>query len=171
MSDSHGNASIQGLGGQAGRDVSFPKPISEEHATQTTRLPTNYARIYALVCEQVPGHHRTAHELYVEAHKRFPTMGISTVYRGLARLRDMGLVEEIVVPGGDSAVYERAAPPHTHFHFSSCGDVQDVAYQLPSNVLRRLSRAQANQITDVSVTFHGICRGCASSSAPSGSSP
>lgn len=134
---------------------------SEERAIESRRIPKNYQRIYALVCEQAPGRHRTVNALYVAAHKRHPGIGVSTVYRGLARLRDLGLVSEILVPGAGSAVYEKAASPHAHFRCSSCGDVQDVAYRLPSRVLRQLSSAQACEITDVTLAFHGICHACA----------
>lgn len=130
-------------------------------STARRRMPKNYERIYAIVCEQAPGRHRTASDVYAAARERHPGIGVSTVYRGLTRLRDLGLVAEIVVPGAGSAVYERAAPAHAHFRCSACADVQDVAYRLPSAVLRRLSLANENRITGVSLAFHGLCRGCA----------
>jgi len=125
------------------------------------RLPKNYERIYELVCEQPPGRHRTASEVYASARERHPGIGVSTVYRGLTRLRDLGLVAEIVVPGAGSAVYEKAAPEHAHFRCSACADVQDVAYRLPGQVMRRLSLANENRISGASLTFHGLCRTCA----------
>ncbi len=94
-------------------------------------LPKNYERIFALVCELPPGVHRTAGELFIEAHARYPAMGVSTVYRGLTRLRDLGLIAEIQLPGASSAVYERAVPSHID-----------------------------NPISDVSLTFHGTCQAC-----------
>jgi Fe2+ or Zn2+ uptake regulation protein len=104
--------------------------------------------------------HRTASELFVEAHARYPSMGVSTVYRGLTRLRDLGFVAEILVPGASSAVYERAAPPHAHFRCTRCGTVLDVRYQLSDDVLLQVSEATGTRISDVSLTFHGTCHAC-----------
>ncbi len=123
-------------------------------------LPKNYERIFALVCDLPPGVHRTASELFIEAHARYPSMGVSTVYRGLTRLRDLGLVAEILVPGANSAVYERAAPSHAHFRCTACGTVLDVHYRLSTEVLQEVSEQIDNPISDFSLTFHGTCQAC-----------
>jgi len=123
-------------------------------------LPKNYERIFALVCELPPGVHRTAGELFIEAHARYPSMGVSTVYRGLMRLRDLGLIAEIQLPGASSAVYERAAASHAHYRCTSCGTVLDVQYRLSSDVLLQVAAQIDNPISDFSLTFHGTCRAC-----------
>lgn len=133
--------------------------VNESRAARA--LPKNYARIYALVCELPAGVHRTASELFIEAHEKYPAMGVSTVYRGLMRLRDLGFVAEIFLPGASSAVYERAAPPHAHFRCTQCGTVEDVRYSLSGEVLQEISRRIAGTISDVSLTFHGTCTACA----------
>ncbi len=104
--------------------------------------------------------HRTAGELYIEAHARYPAMGVSTVYRGLTRLRDLGLVAEIQLPGASSAVYERAVPSHAHYRCSTCGTVLDVPYRLSSEILQQVAAQIDNPISDVSLTFHGTCQAC-----------
>jgi Fe2+ or Zn2+ uptake regulation protein len=123
-------------------------------------LPKNYERIFALVCELPPGVHRTAGELFIEAHARYPAMGVSTVYRGLTRLRDLGLIAEIQLPGASSAVYERAVPSHAHYRCSTCGTVLDVPYRLSSEILQQVAAQIDNPISDVSLTFHGTCQAC-----------
>src|SRR5579864_7056882 len=74
--------------------------------TSQPSLPKNYRLIYEIVEEGGIGCHLTHSEIYAKARKRRPGIGFSTVYRGLERLRDLGLVSEVNVPGGGAAAYE-----------------------------------------------------------------
>ncbi len=64
-------------------------------------LPKNYRLIYDIVEASGAGRHLTSSEIYAKARKRRPGIGFSTVYRGLERLRNLGLVSELHVPGVD----------------------------------------------------------------------
>ncbi len=100
-------------------------------------LPKNYQLIYDIVAESGIGRHLTPTDIYAKAVERRPGIGISTVYRGLERLRDLGLVSELQVPGLDAATYEPSGPRHAHFRCSDCGEIEDVAYAIPARTLRR----------------------------------
>jgi Fe2+ or Zn2+ uptake regulation protein len=147
----------------------FTLRMLPSHESTKRRLPKNYERILQLVCAQAPGQHRTANELYAAAHKRYPSMGVSTVYRGLARLRDLGLVSEIVVPGSDSALYEQAGKAHAHFRCTVCGAIEDVDYTIAPRVLRQLSSDLHHAVDGVTLAFHGACSGCSESVVSRGS--
>ncbi|HTU83460.1 MAG TPA: transcriptional repressor [Candidatus Acidoferrales bacterium] len=127
---------------------------------QAVRLPKNYQLVYDIVREAGPGVHLTTSELHLRARRRRPSIGFSTVYRGIARLRDLGLIDEIVVPGSEAAVYEQAAVPHAHFRCVSCGRVDDVEYRLTQHTLTALAKQTGARIDDVSLTLHGLCRSC-----------
>ena len=71
-------------------------------------LPKNYQLIYEIVERSGIGRHLTSSDIYAKALKRRPGIGFSTVYRGLERLRDLGMVSELHVPGTDAAAYEPA---------------------------------------------------------------
>src|SRR5690348_8684252 len=102
-------------------------------------LPKNYELIYDIVEESGIGRHLTPSDIYAKARKRRPGFGFSTVYRGLERLRDLGLVSEIRVPGLDAATYEPSGPRHAHFRCSECGEIEDVAYAIPTRTLKALA--------------------------------
>lgn len=125
-------------------------------------LPKNYRLIYDIVEQSGIGRHLTPAEIYTKALKRRPGIGFSTVYRGLERLRDLGLVSELRVPGADSATYEPAGPRHAHFRCGACGAIEDVSYAIPPRTLKTLAQQHGFRIDSERVTFEGRCADCAS---------
>jgi Fe2+ or Zn2+ uptake regulation protein len=123
-------------------------------------LPKNYRLLYDLVQASGPGRHLTMNELYVEAARRQPGIGHSTVYRGLVRLRELGLISEILVPGAPSATYEPVAPAHAHFRCTACERIEDVDYALPRRLLRTLAEKYGFAITGESLALEGRCAAC-----------
>ncbi len=123
-------------------------------------LPKNYKLIYEIVQKSGIGHHLTPTEIYAKALKRRPGIGFSTVYRGLERLRDLGLVSELNVPGVDAATYEPSGPRHAHFHCSVCGDIEDVAYAISTRTIKALALQHGFKIESERVTFEGRCAAC-----------
>ena len=137
-----------------------------EHAAGRPKLPKNHRLIYDVLCEQAEGHHASAGEIHIAARQRHPGLGYSTVYRALDRLRDLGLVLEVRLPGSASALYEPARPGHAHFHCVACGRVEDVEYSLPSQDLAQLSERHGVEIDTVVTTLNGLCSLCRAASAP-----
>lgn len=123
-------------------------------------LPKNYRLIYEIVEKSGIGRHLTPSEIYAKARKRRPGIGFSTVYRGLERLRELGLVSELQVPGADAATYEPAGPRHAHFRCSACGGIEDVAYAIPARTVKALAAQHGFKIETERVTFEGRCAVC-----------
>jgi Fur family transcriptional regulator, stress-responsive regulator len=126
-------------------------------------LPKNYQLIYDIVAESGIGRHLTSSEIYAKALKRRAGIGFSTVYRGLERLRDLGLVSELHVPGADAATYEPAGPRHAHFRCTKCGEIEDVPYAIPARTLNALASQHGFNIKRERVTFEGRCAACGAS--------
>ena len=123
-------------------------------------LPKNYQLIYEIVERSGIGRHLTSSDIYAKALKRRPGIGFSTVYRGLERLRDLGMVSELYVPGADAAAYEPAGPRHAHFRCRKCGEIEDVPYAIPPRTLRTLALEHGFAIDEERVTFEGRCASC-----------
>ncbi len=136
--------------------------------TLAERLPKNYRLVYDVVCEQAAGAHAAPGAIYAEARRRQPQIGQSTVYRALDRLRDLGLVLEVRVPGAASALYEPARSGHAHFLCERCGQVEDVEYTPPLDAFSNIAAIHGADITAVSLTLHGVCARCRSAPAEPG---
>jgi Fe2+ or Zn2+ uptake regulation protein len=126
-------------------------------------LPKNYQRIYEIIEASGIGCHLTAPQIYAKAIKRRPGFGLSTVYRALERLRDLGLISELYVPGVDGAAYEPSGPRHAHFRCTQCGQIEDVAYAIAPRTLKALGLQHGFTIDSESVSFEGRCLACAAS--------
>lgn len=123
-------------------------------------LPKNYQLIYEIVEASGIGRHLTSSQIYAKALKRRPGIGYSTVYRALERLRDLGLVSELDVPGANAATYEPSGPRHAHFRCSQCGGIEDVAYAIPPRTVKALALQHGFKIANERVAFEGLCAAC-----------
>jgi len=123
-------------------------------------LPKNYQLIHDIVDESGLGRHLTPAQIYSKALKQRPGIGFSTVYRGLERLRDLGLISELHIPGADGATYEPSGPRHAHFRCSKCGEIEDVHYAIPPRAIKALALQHGFKIESERVTFEGRCAAC-----------
>ena len=124
------------------------------------RLPSNYRLVYDVIGTLDPGIHAPAGEIVARARKRKAGLGYSTVYRALGRLRELGLILEVHVPGLNGALYELARPGHAHFVCRACGAIEDIDCEAPAEAIRALVAAQGSEVDDITLTIHGRCSGC-----------
>ena len=124
------------------------------------KLPPNYQVVFDVVNALDKGEHAAAGDIYATARQLRAGIGYSTVYRALDRLRDLGLVHEVRVPGSSSALYEAARGMHAHFRCQSCGRIGDIDYTLPPSEIAGVAESNRIAIGEVVVTFNGVCAGC-----------
>jgi Fe2+ or Zn2+ uptake regulation protein len=129
-------------------------------STTKARLPKNYQLIYDIMCAAGHGVHLTTNDVFLRAKRRRPGIGFSTVYRGVQRLTNLELIDEILVPGGDSAVYELMGKPNAHFRCDRCSVVQDVAYRFSTKTIAMLARRTGADIEETTLSLRGRCRKC-----------
>ncbi len=125
-----------------------------------TRLPKNYRLVFDILMRSGLGTHRATKEVIDEAKRLSPQIGDTTVYRALMRLRDLGLVREVNIPGGNCATYEPMGPPHAHFRCGICKTITDVEYVLPDRTVRKLAKRYAIDIEDTLLSLRGTCAQC-----------
>ena len=128
--------------------------------TAEAKLSKSHRLVYEIVQEQGIGRHLAMSDLFALARSRRPGIGFTTVYRALTRLRDLGMVSELTVPGADCAYYEPAGTPHAHFRCSGCGNVSDVSFDVSSEALNQLARQLDAEISGAIVTLQGRCANC-----------
>ena len=124
------------------------------------KLPKNYQIVHDVVGRLGAGTHATTNRIFEEARRVQPRIGHSTVYRALDRLKELGLVLEVRVPGAASALYEPVRANHAHFICTRCGRVDDVDHPLTPSQFDEVARERDLAVTEVSLTLHGVCGPC-----------
>jgi len=104
--------------------------------------------------------HLDADMLHTKAKARDPNISLATVYRTLAVLKEMGLVEEHSL-GEDHAHFEAVqGEPHYHFTCLACGQVIEFDAPQVMELVDKLSRREKLEITDVHLFISGYCAQC-----------
>ena len=104
--------------------------------------------------------HGTPDEILSEVKKKATGVNLSTIYRALEVLEEVGLVNHAHI--GHGAPTYHAVDGHTHIHLAceKCGGVESISADIMEQLVRVL-RADRGFEVDVShVAFHGLCRKC-----------
>jgi len=123
-------------------------------------LPPNYQAVLDVIECAGPGSHLSTYQIWERARKVKPRIGFATVHRGLARLHGSGSIMKIDPPGEASTFYEPVSHDHAHFRCSSCGTIDDLAYEVPMTTIAELGQRHGWTIDAASVYFSGRCATC-----------
>jgi Fur family ferric uptake transcriptional regulator len=128
---------------------------------QGMRLTSQRALLLELI-ESASGH-LDAHELWRLAQERDPQINLSTVYRTVALLRDLGLVEEVHL-AEDHHHYEAGdLAGHQHLICLGCGQVVEFVSPLVQQLADSIGTAHGFEVTGVSADLTGYCPACRAS--------
>ena len=102
--------------------------------------------------------HPTVEQLLTDLNQELPVSSKATVYSSLQALREVGLVQEVLLEEGVSR-YDAKMEPHHHFRCRSCGAIEDLDWELfPTANLKPLRPGL--QAEKYEVTVHGLCDRC-----------
>lgn len=104
--------------------------------------------------------HLGADAIHDRARARAPGLSLATVYRTLAVLKEMGLVEEHQLGEGHSHYEAVQEVPHYHFTCQRCGKVIEFDTPLVARVKRELCEREGVQITKSHLHLVGYCSDC-----------
>jgi len=124
---------------------------------------TNQRR--AIVGELEGARHLSAEEIYDRLKESQPGMGLSTVYRTLDMLHEIGVVRKGDFGEGYSRYELETERVHHHARCDSCGRVIEFNEELMEYLALQVER-ETGFVTDWhEITLHGRCAACASSSS------
>jgi Fur family ferric uptake transcriptional regulator len=111
--------------------------------------------------------HFSAEEIYLEVHKRYPGIGLTTVYRTLELLVRMGVVSKFNF-GDGRARYELVAEDkknHCHAVCVNCGKIMDCEGFEDSEfnfarIITKFSKKFNFEIKGYHMRFYGLCSKC-----------
>jgi Fe2+ or Zn2+ uptake regulation protein len=134
------------------------KGLRESLHTSGRRL-TRQRRLVLQVLEE-SGEHLDAEGLHDQAKSLDPNISLATVYRTLAVLKEMGLVEEHRLGEGHAHFEATRSTPHYHFTCSACGRVIEFDAPQVAEVLQRLSKQKGLLVTGAHLLVTGRCARC-----------
>ena len=114
--------------------------------------------------------HLSAEDIYLEIHKKYPNVGLTTVYRTLELLGQMGLVQKFDF-GDKRSRYELCEGPgrprhHHHLICTQCGRIIDYTDYIAEE-LKLLNKTEAGlsnkynfEIKNHIINFYGLCEQC-----------
>lgn len=136
-----------------------PGDIMRDAFHKAGRRMTAQRRLILEALEASEGHPdaETLHDL-VKA--RDATISLATVYRTLAVLKEMGLVEEHRL--GESHGHYEAIRGRPHYHFSclNCGEVIEFDAPELEEVVHRLIRQKGVRVVAARLNLSGYCLHC-----------
>ncbi len=103
--------------------------------------------------------HVTADELTAAVQRAHPEVHTSTIYRCLAGLEELGVVDHVHL-GHGRAVYHLADESHQHLVCESCGTVVEVPDAVFSSLARRLRSQFGFELRARHFAVTGRCAGC-----------
>jgi Fur family ferric uptake transcriptional regulator len=107
--------------------------------------------------------HATPEGVLAEVRKTAKGVNISTVYRALELLEDLGLVSHTHLGHGAPAYHATDEPDHVHLVCRSCQRVVEAEPEVAAELVDRLA-ADRGFTTDVRhLTLFGTCRECSAS--------
>jgi Fe2+ or Zn2+ uptake regulation protein len=123
------------------------------------RRLTPQRRLILQVLEESNGH-LDADALYDQVKARDPDVSLATVYRTLAVLREIGLVEEHRL-GEDHGHYEAVRQePHYHFTCLRCGKVIEFDTPLVTQIEQEFREQEDVRVTSTYLHVSGYCAEC-----------
>ena len=123
------------------------------------RRLTAQRRLILQVLEESSAH-LDAETLHEQVKARDPDVSLATVYRTLAVLRELGLLEEHRL-GEDHGHYETVRDePHYHFTCLRCGKVIEFDTPLVAQIERELGEQEGVRVVSSHLLVSGYCVQC-----------
>jgi Fur family ferric uptake transcriptional regulator len=117
-------------------------------------------RLLILTCLRHAGGHVTAGQILTEAHRTYPYVDASTVYRTLAAAKEMRLVSETNLGAGDNLFEWLGGSRHHHLICRSCGQVSSLEETHLDTLAKALQRETGFQADLEHIAIFGLCKQC-----------
>jgi len=103
--------------------------------------------------------HPSAQKVYDEVKKIHPTVSLATVYKTLAVLKDLNLIQELNLPQGQ-ARFDSYMKPHINLICLRCGSIADLDDNSAIEIIRKVAAAAKFKPKGQHIDIFGICRKC-----------
>ncbi len=104
--------------------------------------------------------HLDADEVYRRARKKQPRLSLSTVYRTLQTLKELGLIEEVHLDETHHHYEIKPSNEHHHLICLGCGKVVEFECPMSQKMMADISRDKGFEIINTEVRMTGYCPTC-----------
>lgn len=148
---------MTGGGGPSGRGSRLDGLVAELRHRGVRVTSARRALLGALV--DAGGDHPTAPDLAAAVQRAQPDVHLSTIYRSLESLEELGLVDHVHL-GHGRAIYHLADEPHQHLVCDRCGTVVEVPDDVFDELSAAVRRAYGFAIRPHHFAMLGRCAAC-----------
>jgi len=136
------------------------------HSTSETLSQLGYRltpqRLMILEAVEGADSHISAEEIYSQVYARYPHLNISTIYRTLELLKELGLVTETDLGDGRVRYHSIRKGRHHHLICQKCGQVFDIEEETLSPLWSEINQQYDFQVDMKHLAFFGLCAKCQS---------
>jgi len=104
--------------------------------------------------------HLDAHEVYRQASEKYPRISLSTVYRNLRLLKELGLVDELHFDENHHHYEVKSSAEHHHVVCLGCGKVVEFHCPLSQHMKESIGEVEGFDIVSTEVRMAGYCSRC-----------
>jgi len=105
--------------------------------------------------------HATVDELAAHVQRELPDVSLSTVYRTLEVLDEVGLVRHTHLHHGAPTYHSVDEEPHLHLVCAGCGSVEQAGLAVAVGMAAEVRAASGFQVDLGHLALHGRCAACA----------
>jgi Fur family ferric uptake transcriptional regulator len=105
--------------------------------------------------------HVSAESIHAKVAAQFPQVNISTVYRTLELLQNLGLVTHTHFDDGIAQYHLGSEAPHQHMVCRRCGDEREIDVSILDPLDRHLRETYGFEADLAHFAIVGVCKGCA----------
>jgi len=104
--------------------------------------------------------HATADDIQRSLADEAPTLNLSTIYRSLALLEELGVIQHVNLADRSTVYHSKAIPAHVHLACSHCGQVTDAQPDDFGALALSLIRLYGFDADLDRLVVHGTCGDC-----------
>ncbi len=104
--------------------------------------------------------HGTPDEICGEVQRTAPGVNLSTVYRTLELLEELGLVTHAHLGHGAPTYHSAASDDHLHLVCRVCGAITETDVSLADALVQRLTEQHGFETDVAHFAIYGRCKGC-----------
>lgn len=111
------------------------------------------------IIEKGPGH-MDAEDVYSQAKKVDPSIGIATVYRSLKMMRDFNVIDHHSFGQGHKHFESSTKSHHDHMVCTKCGKIKEFTDITLENLKRKVTNLHGFEMKTHRLEIYGLCTAC-----------